>query len=417
MFKVIGEILEPLYDDNNELVLDENDDVVFDMRYHLFNDDIEYENTTITKTGENFDVSVSDLGMSNKLLNFSVFQFSNNISLITKFNSDFHGFELNLRINAVKHQLRHRTINISLQPYLEYWKNSFSFSDFKNVFEDVFENYQKSESPVEFHFYEMRNEISLVFTYEFTFNTIRNELEKYLNVFKYLIEKTLQTLRTNIQKNSFTAIFNFPVNLQATCEQYLLYFGKFLKDLGIEASSNLREEAGEVLFSILPKDENEALDKIREALAVYLSLPSSPVSYDDSFQSMQLKQQVENLQHSQRMKEMEMRSAQYALRLAQQNIENQDKIITRQDSFIDNQNKIIEKITSSSIMIDSLENKEELEKVFDGFEVGKSKTLIENLGIHFNPATSFKTLGKVLIGKEEKISIIDSENKLEEKDN
>ena len=85
------------------------------------------------------------------------------------------------------------------------------------------------------------------------------------------------------------------------CKQYLEYFAQFLKDLGINATSNLNEEAGKVLFSVTPTDDKEALDKIREALAVYLNLPASPIVYDDSFAAMRLQQQIENLQHSQRM--------------------------------------------------------------------------------------------------------------------
>jgi hypothetical protein len=97
------------------------------------------------------------------------------------------------------------------------------------------------------------------------------------------------------------------------------------------------------------------------------------------------------------MKEMEMRSAQYALRLAQQNIENQDNIILHQNSVIDNQNKIIEKITSKSVMWDSLENKEELEKFCEGLEIGKSEFLIKHFGLHLNLATVLKNAGKKIL--------------------
>ncbi len=233
---------------------------------------------------------------------------------------------------------------------------------------------------------------------------------KYHNhAVKILTDKNLESVES---------IFQFPDEIKTSCKQYLEYFAQFLKDLGINnVNAGLKEEAGKVLFSVTSTDDIEALDKIREALSVYLNLPSSPVLYNDSFQSMQLKQQVENLQHSQRMKEMEMRSAQYALRLAQQNIENQDKIIVQQNSFIDNQNKIIEKITSKSVMIDSLENKEELEKFCEGFEVGKSEFLIKHFGLHLNPATVLKNVGKKIIGKEESKPILDLNEETNQKDN
>src|SRR5215213_4701390 len=55
--------------------------------------------------------------------------------------------------------------------------------------------------------------------------------------------------------NLFT--FNFPEAVKIPCEQYLLYFATFLKDLGINAASNLQEEAGKVLFSVTPTEDIE----------------------------------------------------------------------------------------------------------------------------------------------------------------
>ena len=48
--------------------------------------------------------------------------------------------------------------------------------------------------------------------------------------------------------------FEFPDAVRVPCEQYLLYFAQFLRDLGVEASSELRHEVGMVLFSVTPTD-------------------------------------------------------------------------------------------------------------------------------------------------------------------
>ncbi len=55
-------------------------------------------------------------------------------------------------------------------------------------------------------------------------------------------------------------------------------------------------------------------------------------------------------------------------------------------------------------MMDSLENKEEFEKVFDGLEFGEIKILKDKLGIKLNPVTSLKSLGKKLSGGDEEIT-------------
>ncbi len=225
-------------------------------------------------------------------------------------------------------------------------------------------------------------------------NTIREVIEvisKELSNFHISTQEVLQNERIKI---TLLAAFNFPEELKIPCEQYLLYFAQFLQDLGINATSNLTEEAGKVLFSVTPTDDKEALDKIREALAVYLNLPSSPIVYDESFAAMRLKAEIERLQSSQRITEMEFRVTQKA-------IESQDKIILQQSVLLEQQAKVIEKITDKAIMINSAENKEELVELFDGLKVGESKFLKEQLGIHFNPAKTFNTLGKKLVGKED----------------
>jgi hypothetical protein len=302
-------------------------------------------------------------------------------------------------------------ISMNFHTNIIHWRGNYTFAEYyveleKLIAEDKHFNIEMNDKSggLEYGFIVEQNEKVVVNS------IIKNNLDKFLDSVKKLHYKVEQNLNSVDSKKLLSLSFDFPNELKISCEQYLLYFAQFLQDLGINAASNLNEEAGKVLFSVTPTDDIEALDKIHEALALYLSLPSSPVLYNDSFQSMQLKQQVENLQHSQKMKEMEMRSAQYALRLAQQNIENQDKIITQQNSFIDNQNKIIEKITSESIMIDSLENKEELEKFCEGFEVGKSEFLIKHFGLHLNPATVLKNIGKKFTGKDDDIiSILDSD--------
>lgn len=374
----------------------------------------------------NFDIKIS-LNESNKdllELDSSNFESINKITVFGIFawlDARFFDSYVDIDFYKTLQDIENKLISVefiyAIQPKSADWSLPFSINSYVGKFVDTWE--KKSSNFCDIETFSEPYDISLTINYpSYTFReSIINEIKNAELLIKECHKNTISLL-TNDSKDFFLISFDFPDGIKAPCEQYLLYFGQFLKDLGISATSNLKEEAGKVLFSVAPTDDIEALDKIREALAVYLNLPSSPVLYNDSFQSMQLKQQVENLQHSQRMKEMEMRSAQYALRLAQQNIENQDKIIIQQNSFIDNQNKIIEKITSKSIMIDSLENKEELEKFCEGFEIGKSEFLIKHFGLYLNPATILKNAGRKILGKEERKSILglDEETSQENKD-
>ncbi len=165
------------------------------------------------------------------------------------------------------------------------------------------------------------------------------------------------------------------------------------KFVGIQAESKIDENAGHVLFSVIPNDGPDALQRIKEALAVYLNLPEQNVEFDESFASMRLQQQVENLRHSQTLASRE-------LKLSQRVIESQDRIIDEKNQTIGQQQRIIE-LMKPSILMDSAKNKEELIEIYEGICVGESEALKKWLGIGFNPAKALSALGKSILGKDD----------------
>jgi hypothetical protein len=98
------------------------------------------------------------------------------------------------------------------------------------------------------------------------------ELPKRLQ--NYFSQVEIELLQN--QPDAVNRIFSFPDSLRASCEQYLMYFGQFLSDLGIEATTELKEEASRVLFRVVPSNKNEALEVIQQALDTYLRIPGSP---------------------------------------------------------------------------------------------------------------------------------------------
>lgn len=88
---------------------------------------------------------------------------------------------------------------------------------------------------------------------------------------------------TQYSSYSMLEVFDFPEDIKIACVQYLQYFAEFLKDVGIKAEVALTpKDSGEFLFSVMPKNKDEALDNIREALNVYLRLPNSNIDADMS---------------------------------------------------------------------------------------------------------------------------------------
>ena len=95
--------------------------------------------------------------------------------------------------------------------------------------------------------------------------------------------------------------FSFPAPIRNACEQYLIYFVQFLRDLGIEAGAELNEEAQHVLFTVKPKDEKQALAQIWKALEIYLQIPGLKefAAESASFNDVAVSQLRANVSHLQ----------------------------------------------------------------------------------------------------------------------
>lgn len=329
--------------------------------------------------------------------------------------------EVSFKRKSKKEELRNASINIYLSPDIRSWNNKFTYQDYEELLIPELENLRKLSNiriletrqlPFEFkQFLAGNGEVEFTLYVNLDSASIANVVSELIVSLSAIDSMIFEKLLLSNSLLNLNVSFKFLPEIKVTCEQYLLYFAKFLQDLGINATSDLKEEAGKVLFSVTPTYDVEALYKIREALAVYLNLPASPISdleYSENFALMRIQQQVRNLRHSLQMAKTELLSAQYALGLAQQNIENQDQIIVRQHSTIENLNKVVEKITSNSIMTDSLDkkDKEEFEEICEGLRVGESKWLRELTGVGLSTGKFVKTIVKNTFGKEEKNSIL-----------
>lgn len=344
---------------------------------------------------------------------FRLSDFPSNATLEFSWWAEINGFDVNVEISVLVAQAN---LYIEIVPRLPLWNEPYSFLNYQDVFWKVLDE----QSILEQKFIPSNNKhkefssINIFASQQFNDESIENNLSNYKNFFSQIHKITKKRLELTTSRNAVVSLFNFPEAVKIPCEQYLVYFAQFLQGLGINATSNLKEESGIVLFSVTPTDNIEALDKIREALAVYLNLPSSPVIYDDSFAAMRLRQQIENLEHSQKMAVREIQLAEKVIMIQSETIREKNTTISQKDSTIEQQSKIIEKISSKSIMMDSVENKDELEEICDGLKIGEFRWLMEKAGIHFNLATFVKGIGKRILGKPDEISILESNDVKEE---
>ncbi|GEM_PF-331259 len=101
-------------------------------------------------------------------------------------------------------------------------------------------------------------------------NNLSNIVEKVIDEVLAVYDNTLQNFDT---KNRFEATFNLPKEYQSILKPYMLYFEEFLHDLCIDSDVNIRKEGEDTILSVEPRNKDEALEKIANALKMYLSAP------------------------------------------------------------------------------------------------------------------------------------------------
>ncbi|MFH1982469.1 MAG: hypothetical protein ABIL58_11540 [Pseudomonadota bacterium] len=163
-----------------------------------------------------------------------------------------------------------------------------------------------------------------------------------------LHQKALDNIRNIFYEYPFKAQFIFPDHLKHECEQYLGYFGQFLSDIGIETDTEINRKGKEILFSVAPKDKNEAIERISQAFSIFLTIPALHNSQIEPISTG-----VENQIKFQRM-EAAIHHLKSQLRLAEATIlVQQDHIVTLKDY-------------NTNVLVGSLVKVVEKEKESDG---------------------------------------------------
>lgn len=140
-------------------------------------------------------------------------------------------------------------------------------------------------------------EEGLILNLKIDFNkSINNEYQRVLNLIDVESEKIFLK---NEQDRNITNIFSFPLEIRSACEQYLVYFTKFLEDLGIEVTSKLNSQEGKTLFTVIPKNSEEALSNIKELLNIYLKIPETNDAeiISSNYSDISVQQLIANVYH------------------------------------------------------------------------------------------------------------------------
>jgi archaellum biogenesis ATPase FlaH len=186
-------------------------------------------------------------------------------------------------------------------------------------------------------------------------NIIKDEIISYSPTLQTIHEETEKSLRARLSHGSLLVFFDFPDEIRVPCEQYLLYFAKFLRDLGVEVETALTNEAGQVLFTVTPKDQTEALEKIRSALDVYLHLPSNPIedATNESIVVQRLEATILRFRADLKLASAELRATNATIEAQQLIIDVQKKMLNG-EILIDSVKDVTPKHEDKEYLIDGL---------------------------------------------------------------
>ena len=190
--------------------------------------------------------------------------------------------------------------------------------------------------------------------------TLKNFLNRCIEIFKKANSEVLEKYQSSLTSYSLTERFNFPPEVKTACEQYLLYFAEFLKDVGIKVSTNISKEGQDTIFSVIPEDEKEALANIRQLLELYIRFPDSDIinqyqpGSELDFPVEKLIFQVKHLENQIQILNLENRTKALELRNKENEVDNLTGSIQDQQNTIV---KLDQKLSAYEVLNTSLQNK------------------------------------------------------------
>jgi hypothetical protein len=266
------------------------------------------------------------------------------------------------------------------------WKGAHSPKDYLDEIDKAF-----TDNPDTLHYLDEPGGYNFHIEFRVSHPNLRivDEVIRCRNVLLNGFSKVENKLEAASPHNSIEQTFNFPEEVGFACEQYLVYFVQFLKDLGVNATSELKHKAGQVLFTVTPTNEEEALDKIRIALDVYLHLPASPVGNDMSNEIaiQRLESQVLRFQSD--------------LRLAAAELQAKNATIEAQQLTINVQRALL----NGEILLDSMEDvtpKEKEEAKVEFFDGSVALGVYKDKGVELNWAKMWKQLKELFLEKDDR---------------
>ncbi|WP_342535467.1 hypothetical protein MHI04_07220 [Lysinibacillus sp. FSL K6-1151] len=246
-------------------------------------------------------VGIYDYGLSQKITETFIDEIPKEIwKLELYYPLDFTEFINEIEVGRDYRNSENIEVNFKLYMDIERWKKPFSIEEFSKTMEETVFKYNDKKIKWVQEDEEFASNGCHISCLDFNKNeTIKSVLERNLPLIKDIIERVEILLIEKTREGSVVSFFDFPEHVRVPCEQYLVYFVEFLKNIGIDATTEISHKTGKVLFSVTPESKETALEQIREALDIYLQLPNNFTN--TNFMSIQMEpkeqQLIANIQH------------------------------------------------------------------------------------------------------------------------
>lgn len=214
--------------------------------------------------------------------------------------------------------LAEREAEVRCSPVWSQWSSIVSFAALRAAFEDRYERYSS------LLFIDDREEIATLLPLDPSLRLLGEVLQDCKVRLASMVDAAFQQAAM-AAPTAVVSVFHFPEAVAAPCEQYLVHFIDFLRDLGVKATGDIRHEAGRVLFTVTPQEHSQALASIREALNVYLQLPVGTL--DGTSESLSDQVTIDKLQMNVHHLKSQLTAAGMMLRLQESTIAAQEVTI------------------------------------------------------------------------------------------
>ena len=175
---------------------------------------------------------------------------------------------------------KHPTVSASIDYMVEFWAKPWSIYDQLHTMQECIEEIEGVEFLCEIReddaeigpIYDALNGFGVVLPVVDLDISIGSVYRICMDTLRKVHTDAEVHLASELDPERLVTYFSFPPSIRIACEQYLVYFSQFLIDVGINAEADLTSTGGMTLFKVKPKDNEQALNDIRELLSAYLQI-------------------------------------------------------------------------------------------------------------------------------------------------